>query len=227
MTPKHDEKEEKEIQGDTKERILIAATALFAEKGFEGTSMRDISQVAQVNLASINYHFENKANLYLSVFARNFEWLNQGVAKIALKGDLSTKELAYGIYVHFAENASELLNSFRIFLSGQIDIKGDVAVQCGGHFGPPGGEYLYQALKNDLPQINNEVALRWAVGTIFTQLVHSVILMNCSVIKNHTDHSEQYNLLLSPALKERNIHALVESIEDFLIKKSDYWDDLI
>lgn len=227
MNSKREEKDEKEIQGDTKERILIAATALFAEKGFEGTSMRDISQNAQVNLASINYHFENKANLYVSVFARNFEWLNQGVARIALKGDLSAKELAYGIYLHFADNASELLNSFRIFLNGQIDIQGDVAIQCGGHFGPPGGEYLYQALKKDLPQIDNEVALKWAVATIFTQLVHAVILMNCSVIKKHTVPSDQYNLLLSPALKERNIHALVESIEDFLIKKSNYWDDLI
>lgn len=214
-------------QIETKERILIAATTLFAERGFEGTSMRDISQAAQVNLASINYHFENKANLYVSVFARNFDWLNGGIAKIAENNDLSTKDLAFRIHTYFADNAAELLNSFRIFLSGNIDVAGDIAIQCGGHFGPPGGEYLYQALKKDLPQVENELALKWAVGSIFTQLVHSVILMNCSVLKKHTAHSDQYNLLMSPEMKERNIHALVESIEDFLVKKSTYWDDLL
>lgn len=38
--------------------ILNAAEDLFANKGFEGTSVRDIAQKAEVNVAMISYYFE-------------------------------------------------------------------------------------------------------------------------------------------------------------------------
>ncbi|MET0379536.1 MAG: TetR family transcriptional regulator, partial [Spongiibacteraceae bacterium] len=45
-------------RGDaTRDRILDAAEQLFAECGFDGTSMRDISSAAQAELGSIGYHF--------------------------------------------------------------------------------------------------------------------------------------------------------------------------
>ena len=45
---------------DTKERILAVATELFASKGYSGTSVRDIANEAQANLAAINYHFQRR-----------------------------------------------------------------------------------------------------------------------------------------------------------------------
>jgi len=53
---------------DSKERILDEAEALFAEKGFHAVTVREITQAAHCNLASVNYHFGNKQNLYLEVF---------------------------------------------------------------------------------------------------------------------------------------------------------------
>jgi len=53
---------------DTRERILAAAQKLFAEKGFEGTSVRDITTAAGCNVASVNYHFGGKDSLYLEAF---------------------------------------------------------------------------------------------------------------------------------------------------------------
>jgi AcrR family transcriptional regulator len=52
----------------TKERILEKAEALFAEKGFHGVSIREITAAAKCNMASVHYHFNNKLNLYLEVF---------------------------------------------------------------------------------------------------------------------------------------------------------------
>lgn len=212
---------------DTKERILIAATSLFASKGFEGTSVRDIAGAAQVNLASINYHFENKTGLYLSVFERNYHWLDSGIAALASEGTPSTKELACKIYDFFIKNGHEFLNSFLIFLGGKNDLSSEAIVECKGHFGPPGGEYLYQALKRDLPDLTSELPLRWAVGTIFTQLVHASIVMNCTGIKTQGTQIEGIPNIFSPHFRTRNIHALVESIEDFICKNPTYWDDLI
>jgi AcrR family transcriptional regulator len=53
---------------NTKERILAAAEKLFAEKGYNGVSVREITQEAECNLAAVNYHFGNKKNLYFDVF---------------------------------------------------------------------------------------------------------------------------------------------------------------
>ncbi len=55
---------------DTRTRILDAAERLFAEQGFAGTSLRQITREAGVNLAAVNYHFGSREQLIHEVFAR-------------------------------------------------------------------------------------------------------------------------------------------------------------
>lgn len=62
---------------DTRERILNAAERLFMAHGFEGTSMRQITGEAAVNLAAVNYHFGSKETLMQEVFRRRLDWLNE------------------------------------------------------------------------------------------------------------------------------------------------------
>lgn len=52
----------------TRERLLDEAEKLFALKGFDGVSVREITARAGAHLSAINYHFGSKKNLYLSVF---------------------------------------------------------------------------------------------------------------------------------------------------------------
>ncbi len=52
---------------DTTERIIDAAGFVFAERGYRGTTVRQITARAAVNLAAVNYHFKNKAELYVRV----------------------------------------------------------------------------------------------------------------------------------------------------------------
>lgn len=54
----------------TKERILNAAEQLFCDFGFDNTSLRAITSEADVNLASVNYHFGSKKQLIQEVLAR-------------------------------------------------------------------------------------------------------------------------------------------------------------
>lgn len=56
--------------GETVERILRAATVLFAERGFAETSLRTITGMADVNLAAVNYHFGSKKSLIQAVFSQ-------------------------------------------------------------------------------------------------------------------------------------------------------------
>jgi TetR/AcrR family transcriptional regulator, regulator of cefoperazone and chloramphenicol sensitivity len=57
----------------TRNNILKAAVALFAERGYDGTSIRALVSKARVNQAAINYHFKGKEGLYLEVLKVAFE----------------------------------------------------------------------------------------------------------------------------------------------------------
>lgn len=57
----------------TRQSILKAAIELFADKGFEGASVRAIVARARVNQAAINYHFDGKDGLYLEVLRLAFD----------------------------------------------------------------------------------------------------------------------------------------------------------
>ena len=57
-------------QRETVDRILDAASILFAERGFAETSLRTITGKANVNLAAVNYHFGTKKALIQGVFSR-------------------------------------------------------------------------------------------------------------------------------------------------------------
>ena len=66
-TAAHDEED------GTRDRILRTAERLFAERGFNGVSVRELAAAAQVNIASIGYHFNNKEGLLSEVYRRHCE----------------------------------------------------------------------------------------------------------------------------------------------------------
>jgi len=59
------EMNEKEIS--TEDKILLAASKVFTEKGFSGTRTRDIAEEAGINLALLNYYFRTKEKLFEQV----------------------------------------------------------------------------------------------------------------------------------------------------------------
>ena len=53
------------VHDDAQERLIDAAGRIFAEKGYDGATVRDICQLARVNLAAVNYYFRDKERLYV------------------------------------------------------------------------------------------------------------------------------------------------------------------
>lgn len=54
----------------TKQRLIEAAEALFADEGFDRVSVRDITNKAAANVAAVNYHFGSREGLVAVVMAR-------------------------------------------------------------------------------------------------------------------------------------------------------------
>jgi AcrR family transcriptional regulator len=52
---------------DTRQRLLDTAARLFAQRGFNNVTVRDLCVEAKANVASVNYHFRNKYGLYVAV----------------------------------------------------------------------------------------------------------------------------------------------------------------
>ena len=62
---------------ETRARIIEAAGPIFAEKGFRDATVREICDAAEVGLASVNYHFRDKQQLYVDVVEAAFDYLDQ------------------------------------------------------------------------------------------------------------------------------------------------------
>ena len=61
----------------TGSKLLTAAEALFAEYGYDGVSLRRITADAGVNLAAVNYHYDDKQSLYLEILSYRLRQLSQ------------------------------------------------------------------------------------------------------------------------------------------------------
>ena len=84
----------------TRHCIIKAAVDLFAEKGFENASVRDIVTKARVNQAAINYHFKGKDGLYLEVLKTAFAKLTEHAEFDAEKLKSLSREEALRSFVY-------------------------------------------------------------------------------------------------------------------------------
>lgn len=58
---------------DTRDRLLDAACEVFADKGFRDSTVKEICQQADANIAAVNYYFGSKEDLYAEAWRRAFE----------------------------------------------------------------------------------------------------------------------------------------------------------
>lgn len=164
---------------NTREKILHIAHGLFAEKGFNGVSVREIAKEADVNIAAINYHFGNKETLYGETIRSSSSKVGEDIREIyeKLGVDSNTEKLAEGIYDYFLAHKEDLLTGFKLFLTSQDATMDYECHHQGDEIGPPGGRVIYDCLKNEVPHAK-EMDLLWAVRTIFTQILHRAMLMS-------------------------------------------------
>lgn len=81
--------------------ILTVARELFAQRGYDGTSVRAISARAGVNLGAITYHFGSKAGLYSAVIQSVVGPLRERVVAVAQGSEPPLDKLAEIVVAYF------------------------------------------------------------------------------------------------------------------------------
>jgi len=85
----------KKKKKDTPERVLDAAEALFAQRGYEGTTTRRIALAAGISIQTLHYHGGSKLNLYSQVLQRSIvpitKMINRHIENM-MTGDLNDDE---------------------------------------------------------------------------------------------------------------------------------------
>ena len=71
----------------TRERILDAAEAVFAERGFDGATLRDVARRVGLRNPSLYNHFENKESLYAAVLERDIGPVLELLVRFVEQGD--------------------------------------------------------------------------------------------------------------------------------------------
>lgn len=88
---------------DKQLKIMEVAEELFSEKGFEGTSVRDISDLAGVNLAMISYYFGSKDKLLEAVFSYRSDTSRQQLEGMLKNTELNVLEKFYQLIDYYIE----------------------------------------------------------------------------------------------------------------------------
>jgi AcrR family transcriptional regulator len=100
---------------ETRQRLLDAAARLFADRGFQHVTVRDICGEAEANVAAVNYYFRDKWGLYLEVIQRIVAGMKRMSEKAHDAGPEKTPEERLRHYVrttleHFLSDGHECLH---------------------------------------------------------------------------------------------------------------------
>ena len=100
---------------ERRDQILLAARKCFVEKGYESTSMQDISRTSGLSKGGIYFHFESKMQVFLSLVDDEYDFSMSFLEEIAEQpGPIPEKILI--LARHFLENFAELQDRAKFFL---------------------------------------------------------------------------------------------------------------
>jgi AcrR family transcriptional regulator len=149
-----------------RERLLDAAEALFADHGFHGAPMRDITSRAGTRLADINDHFGSKERLFQEVIARRailinidrYELLTQIPSSLGKMAEIRGIVEAFSAPLLARSMESQGWRNYLRLLSQLTNTRSLVLLLIAEHFNPI-GEAFIERMGQALPQLSRRQRL--------------------------------------------------------------------
>ncbi|HEG42485.1 MAG TPA: TetR/AcrR family transcriptional regulator [Phycisphaerales bacterium] len=170
---------------DARERTLMAAEKLFAEKGLDGVSIRQITSAANCNVAAVNYYFGGKQKLYIEVCRQRLDLLRElrisRIRQVMAAGN--HKVTLEELLTAFAEAFMEPLigqeygcHTLKLFIREMIDKNLPEGMLFELLIGPI-IEELLKALKVVCPELSKQDALL-SIQSLAAQLARVATIQN-------------------------------------------------
>ena len=185
--------EHQEEPRETPDRILKSAEILFAERGFDMVSLRDITGSAGANVAAVNYHFGSKDKLIDAVVAKHVTPINEArlrrldkIEKEHLGGPVPVDEILTAFlspvlnHITSGEMSEDLFKKFMGRLIGERGYQLPEGVRP--LFGIMASRFS-MALRESVPHLSEEAALwrmHFSFGVMSNTLTHGDTLRQIS-----------------------------------------------
>lgn len=199
---------------------MQAAIELFAEKGYEGTSIRDLAHKADVNLAMINYYFGSKEKLFESLLSEKARYMRERIEAVQSNENLSEIEkidlIIEGYVNRFLSQPDfhrvlqqELLvthretlhqNVINLFVKNTQDV---VAIIESG------------IRKKQFKKVDPQLTFATVIGTINQVMVSRSM---CNILMNKETGTNPYE---DPQLKKRLLKHITQMVHDHLLTKNE------
>ena len=203
---------------DKQDLILNAAMDLFSQKGFEGTSVREIAARAEVNPAMISYYFESKEKMLEKLVERRAGYLRdifEGMVKNTLLTQTEKLNVVIESYVDRMFSSPRFLHILHreLTLEKREKLKGAISDVLLKNFHAAKSIIEDGAASGEFNKVDAELTVMTIIGTI-NQMFASEIMCR-KILKKGKDFNPYKSIMLKERLKDH----LKQMIDTYLVKK--------
>jgi len=185
-------------------QLLDTAESLFSQKGFDGTSVRDIAEAAGINTAMISYYFGSKEKLMEEIFERKSLNIREKVANLLKDDSLDPLEKMYSLVDMYIEGILSRKTFHRILLCEQIINQNPSIISLVDKMKTKNSEYINDLIKLgqkkgmfkkniDIPMMTNTL-----IGTVSHMLINLEFYRNFHHLESLKD--EEFERLVKKKL---------------------------
>lgn len=179
--------------------ILRTAEKLFADKGYDGTSVRDIADEAGVNLAMISYYFGSKLKLMEAIFEQRSLYIRMRVEKLLEEGTEPFEKINT-LVDEYMDRMVEKQRFVKIMLCEQVVNKNPVIIHLINEVRLKNAEAIAKLIKDG----QKRGAFKKNVDVV---LLMSTLIGTVSQVMISLDHYRNFNNLQS--LNKEQVQQLV------------------
>jgi AcrR family transcriptional regulator len=161
----------------TRNQILAAAHLLFVQKGYHGTSMREIARQAGIALGGIYNHFSSKEDIFIQVLLEHHPFYDVFPFLVSAEGD-STEAFVRDAAHHMVAGFDDRLEFLNLFFIELVEFKGQHIPQVFQMLYPQVMAFAERFAQNrqELRSIPLPVIVRTFIGLFFSYTLTEVII---------------------------------------------------